>query len=125
MRKISFIFAAMFLMITIFAVTCNAGECKCRKKSDNLFTKLAWGVVDVIYIPAEFLQTVTCKPYDRGLAADIPSGIEEGFCNMTKRFCGGAYNVATCPVPVPQGYKPIIKEEKQVCGMDNYKGGER
>jgi hypothetical protein len=145
MRRITLFFAALFLALSLGALPstaqetakviaqdtakvpaqCTDKECKCKRKSNNLFTKLAWGVVDVIYAPAELLKVATCEPYDRGLAHDIPNNIGKGFCHMGRRVCASAYNTATSPIPVPSGYKPILKEEKQPCGMDNFEGGER
>jgi hypothetical protein len=137
MRKVSIFFAALFLTIFLAVIPVAADEaakaaaedttkeCKCKKKCDNLLTKLAWGLVDVIYAPAELIKVATCEPYDRGLAHDIPSNIGKGITGMTRRISAGAYNASTAPVPIPPGYKPIVKEEKVCCGMDNYEGGER
>jgi putative exosortase-associated protein (TIGR04073 family) len=122
MRKIPFLLAAFILIASALSFPCRAEDCKCKKS--NLFTKLGWGIVNVLYAPAELVKGFTCEPYNKGMAYDLPVGIGKGFCNMTKRFGAGAYEVSTSPVPAPKS-GPVLKEDGKKCCIDNYEGGEK
>jgi putative exosortase-associated protein (TIGR04073 family) len=107
MRKIIFSVSLVISIALVFAVPCHAKEMK-----DNAGTKLARGIINIMMAPVEFVKGMTTEPYDKGAAYDLPVGIGKGFSNMSKRFGAGVYDVVTFPIPVPKGYAPVLKEDK-------------
>ncbi len=47
-----------------------------------------------------------------GVASGLTKGAVVGIFNTVVRAFAGVYEIATFPVPVPQGYEPILDDPK-------------
>lgn len=89
------------------AVGANAGRAVAAE--DGPLKKLGRGVTNMIEGPAEFYaQTVLMKDTTDPLF-NLVAGSVKGFGMFLVREAVGIYDIVTFPVPVPLGYKPLIR----------------
>jgi putative exosortase-associated protein (TIGR04073 family) len=74
------------------------------RKLGRGFANIFFGVVEV---PNQYTKAVS----DHGGAAGVTYGLPKGFVRWICREFVGVYEVVTFAVPVPKGYKPVMKPE--------------
>ena len=79
-------------------------------KGQNALRKLGRGFANVLFGVVEVPNQITKANSDQGGAA-IPYGIGKGFVRWIGRELVGVYEIATFPIPLPNGYKPVMKPE--------------
>ena len=82
-----------------------------RQPSQNAGRKLGRGVANLLFGIVEVPNQVTQTTADRGGAAGSTFGLGKGIMRWVGRELIGAYEIVTFPVPLPSGYKPIMKPE--------------
>ena len=79
-------------------------------KGQNALRKLGRGIANVLFGIVEVPNQITKATSEHGGGA-LPYGIGKGFVRWFGRELAGVYDIVTFPVPIPKGYKPVMKPE--------------
>jgi putative exosortase-associated protein (TIGR04073 family) len=77
----------------------------------NALRKLCRGVANVLFGIVEIPNQITKVTAAHGGGAGVTYGVGKGVVRWIEREGVGIYDVVTFPVPVPKGYKPVMKPE--------------
>lgn len=77
---------------------------------DTAIKKLGRGICNVITSPFEIIEQIQRTNNSDGPYAAITYGVLKGVAMIGVRAVVGAYEIATFPIPLPRGYKPILKD---------------
>jgi putative exosortase-associated protein (TIGR04073 family) len=77
----------------------------------NALRKLGRGISNVLFGVVEVPNQYTKAVSDQGGAAGISYGLPKGIARWVSREFVGVYEIVTFPVPLPKGYKPVMKPE--------------
>jgi putative exosortase-associated protein (TIGR04073 family) len=80
--------------------------------------KLARGLSNVLFGVVEVPNQVMQTNYRHGGAAAATLGVGKGFGRWLMRMGVGVFEIVTFPVPVPDGYRPLMKPEFPVDDYD-------
>ncbi len=105
MKKIFVMMVVCTLMFSGVAIAQDAED-------NSPITKLGRGVVNILDALVEIPGTMMRESEAEGVATGLTKGTVMGIVNTVVRALAGAYEVATFPVPVPQGYEPIMDDPK-------------
>ncbi|MBN1687517.1 MAG: exosortase system-associated protein, TIGR04073 family [Candidatus Omnitrophica bacterium] len=101
-------------ILLTFSMVIGAGSAYAYKepKKYDLWNKLGRGVGNIVACPMELLNQPSqmYKDGERLLPA-IVGGLGKGVVYTATRAVVGVYEVATFPLPLPEGYKPIMEPE--------------
>ena len=75
----------------------------------NPFTKLGRGLTNITFSFLEIPTNIQKAGEKRGWASGLFEGILTGTFYMAGRILTGAYDVITFPIPLPEGYEPVMK----------------
>lgn len=79
--------------------------------ADDMWSKFGRGVSNAVTGPYEIVyQTQRMAKHEPWPVAAV-GGFGKGLVTGALRMVAGAYEVVTFPVPVPFGYKPVVKPE--------------
>jgi len=88
--------------------------------ADTAVDKLGRGLANVVTSPLEITKGMSDEGEANGMFAGVTVGLLKGAFNTVKRAVVGVFEVATFPVPVPEGYKPIIDDPEFFMQDKNY-----
>lgn len=71
--------------------------------------KLGRGITNVVSAPYGLVKGIGDAADEKGIVAAATWGVFRGVVNVVKRTVVGVYEVATFPLPIPAGYKPILE----------------
>jgi len=91
--------------------THKAGESQTHQEPQNAGRKLGRGIANVLFGIVEVPNQITQTTSERGGAAGWSFGIGKGLMRWIGRELVGVYEIVTFPLPLPRGYKPIMKPE--------------
>lgn len=77
----------------------------------NPLTKLGRGLTNIIFSFMEYPTNIQKAADRRGAASGFFEGVAAGTYYMVGRTLAGVYDVATFLIPLPAGYKPIMKPD--------------
>jgi putative exosortase-associated protein (TIGR04073 family) len=77
----------------------------------NAGRKLGRGVANLLFGIVEVPNQITHTTAERGGAAGSTFGVGKGLMRWIGRELTGVYEIVTFPLPLPKGYKPIMKPE--------------
>ncbi len=77
---------------------------------DDPIKKLGRGICNVVTCPFEVLEQIKRTNNSDGPMAALTYGVLKGVGMTGLRAVVGVYEVATFPIPLPQGYKPILTD---------------
>ena len=77
----------------------------------NAGRKLGRGIANVLFGIVEVPNQITQTTSERGGAAGSTFGVGKGLMRWIGRELVGVYEIVTFPLPLPRGYKPIMKPE--------------
>jgi putative exosortase-associated protein (TIGR04073 family) len=77
----------------------------------NAGRKLGRGISNLLFGIVEVPNQITQTTSERGGAAGCSFGIGKGLMRWIGRELVGVYEIVTFPLPIPHGYKPIMKPE--------------
>jgi putative exosortase-associated protein (TIGR04073 family) len=77
----------------------------------NALRKFCRGIANVLFAIVEIPNQMTKTTAIHGGGAGVTYGFGKGVVRWIEREGVGIYDVVTFPVPVPQGYKPVMKPE--------------
>jgi len=97
-------------VLLLSSLVAQAEETDQTPKGQNALRKLGRGFANVLFGMVEVPNQITKADSDQGGAA-IPYGIGKGFVRWIGREVVGVYEIATFPIPLPNGYKPVMKPE--------------
>jgi putative exosortase-associated protein (TIGR04073 family) len=80
-------------------------------QGQNALRKLGRGIANVLFGIVEVPNQITKVAAENGGGAGVTYGVGKGFLRWFGREITGVYDIVTFPVPVPKGYKPIMKPE--------------
>jgi len=107
MKKILTVALALSLVFASASVAQTTGT-----TDDNAMTKLGRGLLNILDAIVEVPGTMMRETEAEGAATGMTKGVVVGVVNTLIRALVGAYEVATFPVPVPEGYAPIMDDPK-------------
>ncbi|MFH1791489.1 MAG: exosortase system-associated protein, TIGR04073 family [Candidatus Omnitrophota bacterium] len=103
----------LFLKCAVFAVLLIFVFTSAEAYADNAIDKLCRGLVSILSSPLELFTTIgDCMKKD-GPAVGICTGLGQGIWNTGIKAAAGVYETATFLIPIPAGYKPVLKSEAQ------------
>lgn len=70
--------------------------------------KLGRGIQNILFSPKEFLNTYDHTSEDRSFLEAATMTLFYGTAFTVTRIVVGAYEVVTFPIPLPQGYEPVM-----------------
>lgn len=73
--------------------------------------KLARGFANVFTSPLEVPRNVQNMTEAQGVLVGWTGGLAQGIGMTALRILVGAYEIITFPVPLPEGYKPVLEPE--------------
>ena len=82
--------------------------------ADNALTKLGRGTANVVTSPFEITKNMGEVKEKDGIFAGLTTGLFKGIFDTGKRLVVGVYEIATFPLPLPSGYKPIITDPEYI-----------
>ncbi len=77
----------------------------------NALRKLGRGFSNLLFGFIEMPNQYTKAVAEHGGAAGVTYGLPKGFVRWIGRELVGVYEIVTFPVPLPRGYKPVMKPE--------------
>jgi len=80
-------------------------------EGQHALRKLGRGLANVVFGIVEVPNQVTKVTAEHGGGAGVTYGVGKGLVRWIGRELTGAFEVVTFLVPVPRGYKPIMKPE--------------
>lgn len=97
---------------------------------DNPITKFSRGLCNIVTFQFEIVEQSKRIKDKYGSVAGMTYGLGKGIAMAGVRALVGAYEIATCPIPFPEDYKPILtdpvsffpepqKTEAQLTGAEN------
>ena len=100
------------LLIVIFLLPLAASaEVEDAPTGQNALRKLARGIANVLFGVVEVPNQITKVSSNQGGGAGVTYGVGKGVVRWVEREFVGVYDIVTFPVPVPKGYKPVMKPE--------------
>jgi putative exosortase-associated protein (TIGR04073 family) len=87
------------------------GQYQPAAPNQNALRKLGRGLSNVLFGIVEVPNQYTRAVNDNGGGAGLTYGLPRGILCWLGREVVGVYEVVTFPLPLPKGYKPIIKPE--------------
>jgi len=87
------------------------GQGEDAPKGQNALRKLTRGFANVLFGIVEVPNQVTKVTSTQGGGAGVTYGVGKGFVRWWSREFVGVYEIVTFPVPLPHGYKPVMKPE--------------
>lgn len=95
-KSLTFLFFGFFLF--------GPGLCA----GDSPASKFGRGLCNVAVSPGEYVVQTAKLMKDHDPVTAYFGGLAQGTCWMLGRIGIGLYELVTFPVPVPQGYKPVM-----------------
>ena len=80
-------------------------------KGHNALRKLGRGAANLLFGVVEVPNQYTKANAEHGGSAGFTYGIPKGIARWFGRELVGVYEIVTFPLPLPHGYKPIMKPE--------------
>lgn len=80
-------------------------------KGHNALRKLGRGASNLLFGVIEVPNQITKVNSEQGGTAAATYGVGKGLVRWIGRELTGVYEIITFPIPVPKGYKPIMKPE--------------
>lgn len=77
----------------------------------NPLSKLGRGLTNIVFSFMEYPTNIQKAADRRGAASGFFEGLAAGTYYMVGRTLAGVYDVATFLVPLPAGYKPLMKPD--------------
>ena len=78
--------------------------------------KLGRGLLNCLTFPLELPKQISKTNSSDGLIAAFTYGFVKGLVMGMFRAVAGAYEVATFPIPLPEYYKPILRDPEFMLG---------
>jgi putative exosortase-associated protein (TIGR04073 family) len=100
----------VLLLGLVLQVSTAAAATEDAPRDHNALRKLGRGIANVLFGVVEVPNQCTKAVSDHG-GAGMAYGLPKGFVRWICREFVGVYEVVTFAVPVPKGYKPVMKPE--------------
>jgi putative exosortase-associated protein (TIGR04073 family) len=99
-----------FIVLFVSALIAQADTDQ-APRGNNALRKLGRGCSNVLFGVVEVPNQFTKVNSEHCGAAGVTYGIGKGLVRWVGRELVGVYEIVTFPLPVPRGYKPIMKPE--------------
>ena len=100
MSKMSRMVLFLFVLMAVLGGTARAG--------DDPAAKLGRGAENILTSPLEFLIQYKMAAEENGGITTFVKGTLYGLGMTAVRILGGAYEIVTFPIPVPENYAPLM-----------------
>ena len=97
------------LVITAVVLSFSSGA---FAEGNGPLEKLGRGVLNVVTSPAEIFTSVADNEAGTGMIAGKTHGFIEGIGNFGLKLLTGLVDVATFPLPWPNGYEPMLESSE-------------
>ena len=108
MKAKTLIFSFAALLITALTAQADTDQ---APSGHNALRKLGRGCSNVLFGIVEVPNQFTKANSEHGGAAGVTYGLGKGLVRWVGRELVGVYEIVTFPLPVPRGYKPVMKPE--------------
>ena len=98
------------LALVVFAPLAHANTDQ-APSGHNALRKLGRGFANVLFGIVEMPNQCTKAVAEHGGAAGVSYGLQKGLFRWIGRELTGVYEIVTFPLPLPRGYKPVMKPE--------------
>ena len=95
------------VLVLIVSLVCIHSQCFAQ----NALRKLGRGTSNVVTSAFEIPKSIQEMFYEEGVMAAATYGVLDGIYKFVLRTVVGVYEVATFPIPFPDGYAPIVEPE--------------
>ena len=112
MKKMMVIAVIGCLVFTAAAIVPDA------QAEETALTKLGSGFMNILDAPFEIPGTMLRTGKLEGVPNALTKGVLMGALNTCVRLLAGVYEVATFPLPFPDGYGPVMKDSPQFLSME-------
>lgn len=102
--------AGLLLILLLSALPLHA-QPEDSPRGHNALRKLGRGIANVLFGIVEIPNQITKATSQHGGAAAATYGLPKGLVRFVGRELTGVYEIVTFPLPLPRGYKPIMKPE--------------
>lgn len=102
---------ALLLVLVLLLPIRAMAEIDDAPKGHNALRKLGRGFANVLFGIVEVPNQVTKVTSEHGGGAGVTYGVGKGFVRWIGRELAGVYDIVTFPVPLPHGYKPVMRPE--------------
>ncbi len=122
-RKILVCIVAFVCIMSIIAPVSSAGPCACGKQhygnsqaaqkemcNNDAWKKLGRGVCNIATFPLELPSQISKTNITDGPMAALTWGLLKGVGMTGLRALVGVYETITFPMPIPEGYEPILAD---------------
>jgi putative exosortase-associated protein (TIGR04073 family) len=100
------------LLVSVLLVPFGAlADTEDAPKGQNALRKLGRGFANILFGIVEVPNQITKTRSEHSDAAGVTYGVGKGIVRWFGRELTGVYEVVTFPVPLPHGYKPVMKPE--------------
>ena len=110
-----------YLLVLGVAALVWMGLVPAASADDNAFTKFGRGMANIVISPGELYAQPLLLSKSSESSIAIFGGLCKGISMFIAREVVGVYEVVTFPVPLPKGYKPIIKPATTFTDWDTRK----
>jgi putative exosortase-associated protein (TIGR04073 family) len=93
--------------VMIFVIVAS---CQSPAFSDTALDKLGRGLANTLTGVFELPKNMGDESEANGVFAGLTTGAIKGLMDVLIRELVGIYEIATFPIPVPAGYKPILED---------------
>ncbi|MBI3318743.1 MAG: exosortase system-associated protein, TIGR04073 family [Candidatus Omnitrophica bacterium] len=113
------------MLLGLGMVLVLAGSAFAEQETGNLATtKLFRGISNAATGWMEIPKHMSLVWQKSGAGAGVSWGFVKGLGHAVARSVAGAYEIVTFPVPVPEGYKPVIEPEYVLSDISQESGSE-
>lgn len=101
----------VLLLTGVLAPCSQANDVDQPPRGHNPLRKLGRGLANVLFGLVEIPNQWTKAQSTHGGAAGITYGLPKGVVRFVGRELTGVYEIITFPVPLPKGWKPVMRPE--------------
>ena len=114
MKELFFRTCIFFVLLSLFTSFAHSDS------TQTPVRKLGRGIANVATCTWEIPHQIMSVHEKDGAMAAWTYGLLRGLLMTAYRGLAGAYEVVTFPVPIPKGYKPILRYPEFFLGSENF-----
>ena len=109
---------AVVLVVGLLAAGSAQPALAAEETGELIVTKLFRGIANAATGWMEIFKQTSLEWQESGPGVGLTWGLAKGVGYAIARSVGGAYEIVTCPLAIPEGYKPIMQPEYVLSDME-------
>ncbi|MFA6635791.1 MAG: exosortase system-associated protein, TIGR04073 family [Candidatus Omnitrophota bacterium] len=94
------------ILVVLVSLAVSLHQAEAQTAADKLGRGLANALTGMLALP----YTMKEETDNNGIIAGITTGMVKGIGNVIVREIVGVYEILTFPIPVPEGYRPVLDD---------------